>query len=401
LEDAKNLPPSGVAALVAVLRDPQRSSEQRSGVAEVLGSLATPLALEALLGAVEEAAEPWLRAQCAYRLGQTDRDVVLPRLALRLKYEKDYATAFWLADALGRFTHLAGVEGMLTVWSGTEDATLRAESEARLVELATQQGCADGAELLRRWQAAELRKSAFVPSPALRAEAWRWIAMLGAWNLRNVDDARFVLVCLEEWIVPLLVEALRDRDIYVRQHALQVLERRGRRAREAVPALLAVLDDPRLASPAALALGSIGEPRAREPLERALASPDPELAVAAASALGRLADARSFPALLRTFEAARALDQRQAAAQALLAIQDVSAARRFLVQCLTDPLADAGAAELALGAWLEQHADRDTRHAAAREHWRAQTSGPGAIPTPEELRTRRLELARLLSAFDG
>jgi len=397
-EDARVLAPAGVAELVRVLRDPEAEPELRAGLAEVLGALATPHALDALVTAIERAEEPWLRAQCGYGLGQTGRDVVLPRLALRLKYEKDYATAFWMADALARFGHLAGVEAMLTVWRGTEDETLRAQSAARLGELAAERGCVDAGELLQRWQAGELAPPAtpFVPSAELAAEAWRWIASLGAWNLRNVDDARFVLVRLEEWVVPLLIEALGDSDVYVRLHTLQVLERRGPRARGAREGVTRMLAEARLAPAAAQTLGALGDAAAAPALERALASPDPELAVAAATALGRLAHAASVPALRAAGAGARGLDLREASARALLELGD-DTAHAFLRACLTDPLADAGAAEAALERWLVRRAAADSSLAPLLERWRALEASGAAIPTASELATRRGARAALLA----
>jgi len=400
LEDARALPPAGVAALVRVLHDAEEAPELRASVAEALGALATPVALDALVTAIEKAPEPWLRAQCGYRLGQTGRDEVLPRLALRLKYEKDYATAFWMADALARFGHLAGVEGMLAVWTDTDDETLRAQSEARLSELVGERGCADAAELLRRWQADELPPAAtpFTPSDALRAEAWRWIGNLGAWNLRNVDDARFVLVRLEDWLVPLLGEALGDSDVYVRQHVLQVLERRAARGRGALAAVLGVLDDPRLAPAACPTLGALGDPAAAERLEAALASPDPDLAVAAARALGKLAAPRSQAALKATFEGARAQDLRQATAAAWLALADEAAPRAYLVACLTDASADAGDAELALGSWIARTSGTEAHRTTLLERWNALEPAASAIPTADELARRRAARAELLHA---
>lgn len=398
-EDARALTPAGVAELVRVLRDPAAEAGLRAGVAEVLGAIATPHALDALVTAIEKAEEPWLRAQCGYWLGQTGRDVVLPRLALRLKYEKDYATAFWMADALAHFGHLAGVEAMLTVWRGTEDETLRAQSAARLGELAAERGCADAGELLQRWQAGELAPPAtpFVPSAELRAEAWRWIASLGAWNLRNVDDARFVLVRLEEWIVPLLVEALGDVDVYVRLHTLQVLERRGTRARGAVEAVVRALDEARLAPAAAQTLGALGVPSSASALERALTSSDPELAVAAASALGRLGNPAAVPALKTTFGSARALDLRQACAIARLELGDGSA-RAAVLAFLTDPLADGGTAEAALARWLAQASAQDPALAPVLERWQALEPPGGTIPTAGEVTARRAARAQLLPA---
>jgi HEAT repeat protein len=393
-EDARGLPEAGIAALALVLGDAQRAPELRAAVAELLGRVASPVALDALVTSIEMAGEPWLRAHCAYALGLARQDSVLPRLVLRLKYEQDFATAFWIADAVARFEHLAGVDGMLAVWSGTGDATLKAQAEARLIELAAARGCQDAGELIERWHAATLAPPAipFAPGPAALGEAWRWIGRLGQWNLRDVDDARFVLVRLEEWVVPLLAEALRDQDVYVRLHAAQVLERRGPRARGARLALETALDEPRIGATAANALGALGLAESAERLERAVASPDAELAVAATRALGRIGAARSLPLLRATCTGARALDLRQAAAAAWLVLEDAPEARAFLAGCLTDPAADAGEAELALAAWLE----RTPAAAAVLARWSALEPEPGSIPTPAQVDARRRARQELL-----
>lgn len=399
VEDARSLPEAGIAALARVLDDAEQPSELRASVAQVLGRVATPVALDALVTAIEKAEEPWLRANCAYALGLSRADSVLPRLVLRLKYEKDHATAFWIADAVARFEHLAGVDGMLAVWSETDDAPLKAQAEARLIELTAARGCKDARELVERWHAATLAPPAteFVPSPAAVAEGWRWIGRLGQWNLRDVDDARFVLVRLEEWVVPMLAEALRDQDVYVRLHAAQVLERRGPRGRGARAALEAALDEPRIAAMAANALGALDDELAAESLERAVASRDAELEIAALRALEKLAVARSLPLLQRVFVETKAIDVRQAAAAAWLAQADAPEARAFLVACLTDPSADAGEAELVLARWLARAAAGDADLATLRERWDALAPAPGIIPSADELRARHTARKALLA----
>lgn len=398
LEDARSLPPEVMAALVPVLRDASEAAACRSGVAEILANDASPGALEALLAAVEGASEPWLRAQCAYQLGRAGHDFVLPRLLLRLKYEKDFGAAFWIADTVSRLGHLAGVEGMLVVWSGTSDETLRAQAEQRLYELATERGCASAGEVVERWRAGTLPPSdpPFTPSPALEAEAWRWIEALGTWSLRTVDDARFALSRCEAWVVPLLVETLHESRVHVRQHAAQCLERMGPRARSAADALVAVLDEPRCAPAAAAALGALGAPASAAALERRLASPDPELRVAAAAALGTLAVPSSRVPLRSAFEGSAALDLKQAAAQALVRLEDARDALEFLLGCLANPGADAGAAELALGSWLARRAEREPDIAPTLERWRALDPAPGALPDDEALRRRREQRAVLV-----
>ncbi len=372
IEDARVLSPEQVATLAPLLGDEHETVECRIGVAEILAAHATPAALEALCLAAESAPEPWLRAQCAYRLGRTGEDSLLPRLLLRLKYEKDYETAFWLADACSRFGHLAGLEAMFVVWNGTSDERLRARVAERTSELAAEYGAADPNELLARWKAGMLGNASFEPSARLRFEAWRRLSDLGQWDLRKVDDARFVLAHFEAWVVPLLAEALHESQIYVRIHAAQCLERMGPRAGGALTALLAALAEPRLAPAAAIALGAIGDVRAASELERVLTQDsDPELAVGAAIALGSLAAPSSIPALRAALDPARPFDLRQAAAVALVRIEEAPDTLAFLLDCLTDERGDAGAAELALGAWIGRRNPSAPAAARLLEGWKA------------------------------
>jgi HEAT repeat protein len=404
IEDARALPPQGVELLARALLDPAEAELARTGVAEVLGALATPRALEALCAGLEGAHSPGLRAQCAYRLGLAGDDRVVPRLVLRLKYEKDFETVYWIADALARFHHLAGLDALLVLWSQASSAELRANAAHRLDTLAREHDLADVETLVASWRDGSLPARA-APSRALVLEGWRWIARLGEWNLRSVDDARFVLVGLEGWSVPLLAEALHEEEVYVRLHVAHVLERRGRRGVDAAATLEAALDEPRIAAVAASALGTLGATAAAPALERAAStSRDAELEIGATRALGVLRLERSVPVLQALFASAGAFDLRQAAAESLLAIQPSREALAFVRACLLDERADAGSAEFALGAWLAERAAEDPSAAAAFARWESLGVLSGQIPSESQVRERRQARHAVLSepvAVDG
>ncbi len=402
VEDARKLSASTVLRLAPILSDASESAECRSAVVEILAERGTPEAFEALCAVLETASESWLRARCAYRLGRAGHDALLPRLLLRLKYEKDHETAFWLADACSRFDHLAGLGALFVVWSESEDEGLRVRVAQRTNELASAHHVAGGNELLARWKAGTLEAPgpAFEPSRRLRLEAWRRIRDLGAWDLRTVDDARFVLTRFEAWIVPLLAETLHEAEVHVRIHAAQCLERMGPRAGGALDALVDGLNEPRVAPVAASALGSLGNPSAAVAIEQRLdASGDLELRVACTSALTALAQRTSLPALRRAFDAGQAFDLRQAAADGLARIDHDRGAIGFLVACLTDASADASAAESALGAWLAERAEHEALAASVLERWRALEPAPGSIPSAEELERRRAARAAIVQEF--
>jgi len=402
LLDARSLPASAVVALVPVLDDPQQSDARRDASARLLGALGTPGAVEALCRNLEGPAPAWLRAVCAFELGVAGRDEVLPRMILRLRYEKDGATVVWLATALARLGCYAGLDGLLVLRAGGATEEGRVLAAAQLEELARTAGLADGRALVEAWSSPDpglLELPA--PSDALRLEVWRLVEDLGRFDLRRVDDGRFVLSRSGAWVAGILAQALHDSDVYVRLHAAQCLERMGPRATAAGPALLEALGEPRVAPAAAIALGAIGFAPAGPELDRVLRTPGAlELRIAAARALGGLGEAAPRAGLRQVLEGTDALDLRQAAAEAALALGELEPARRFLVACLTDPAADCGAAEVALGRWLERAAAVAGDEGAARtlERWRSLGADDGPIPTADEVLERRRSRARLLES---
>jgi HEAT repeat protein len=400
LEDARALAPAALERAAARLIALDEPVETRVALADVLGSSATPRALEALLAALSGAPEAAVRTQCAWRLGQAQDERVVPELLLRLKYERDSRTAYWVADALARFGHLAGLEALVVIW-GREEGELREHAAAKLRALADEHGCASIDELRERWRMGRVSPRPTVGA-ALQREGWRWIARLAEWQLRGVDDARYVLVALEDWIVPALAAALHDEDVHVRLHAAQCLERRGPRAAAAAAELEAALAEPRIAATAAAALAALGATSAVPALERAVAiSRDPELRVAAVRALGHLGLSRSISVLEALLEEEQPFDLRQALAQALLALDPRHEAVAEVLVSLTDERGDAGDAELALEAWLVERARAETRFAELLARWTALGPAPETVPTASEVTERRQRRARLLRDSDA
>ncbi|MBL8860624.1 MAG: hypothetical protein JNK02_01315 [Planctomycetes bacterium] len=399
LADARALGDAAVAPLAAILRDPAQVPARRAAAAHALAGLGTERALSSLLGALESEHEAWLRAQCAWRISTLQIDAAVPRLVLRLKYEADDMTVVWIAESLSTLGHLAGLDGLRVVRDTSGDEAARASAGERLAAIAAEHGFESGDELYAAWYAGDPTGRIRVPqpSPALLREAWDWIARLGEWDLRRVDDARFVLVRLEGWVVPLLAQSLHESDVYTRVHAAQVLERRGARARAAAPELVAALADARLGPQAALALGAIGDRAAAPPLEALLVgAPDLERRVAAARALGRAGTSTSIEPLRAASGAGQPLDLRQAAAAALVGLDQGDAQAGFLLECLLSPAADAGSAEHALGAWIAGRArDGAQPWAGLCARWRALDPAAGSVPDATEVAHRRAERAAL------
>ncbi len=195
-----------------------------------------PLQLAADLLAIAEdrLALPEAKVLAYDRLSRMELPAMLPRLALRLKYEKDWFANAFLASALLQRGNASGLDAVRNVLA-TEEADPQARAAAAAV-LPALPGLADDAgfeqqwerllALQQRWELERLLEDAAegFDDADLQAEVWRMIARLRSQPLRPVDDARFSLRRLRCGIVvPPLLEAARDQDLYVREHAYQTL----------------------------------------------------------------------------------------------------------------------------------------------------------------------------------
>jgi HEAT repeat protein len=188
-----------------------------------------------LLALVEDRlAEPAVKVLAYDHLAGMGMPAVLPRLVLRLKYEKDWFANAFLAAALLAEENGAGLEAVRTVLA-TEDADAASRAAAAAV-LPGLPGLPPDADFEAQWQRLltaqqdwELGRllagsAEHLEDPDLEAEVWRMIARLRSQPLRPVDDARFVLSRMRcGQVVPPLLEAAHDTDAYVREHAYQTL----------------------------------------------------------------------------------------------------------------------------------------------------------------------------------
>lgn len=374
-KDAEQLDSAGIAALRAVLFDPGAGDESRNAAAQALGAAPLAEAELALLEFLPDLKTPaWLRAVVTYEWGRRANNRYLGRALLRLKYEPDDECVIWLAEALLKHGSRAGIEGLRV-------AMLRAKTE-ELRALA--------AEQLQKIEA-DSRAEEAAAGPERIAEAWWWIAKLSEFDLRQVDDARFVLQRLPDWCVPLLSQALRDTDVYTRVHAAQTLGRRKARGIGARDALLAGLRDKQLGPSAAEALGELGDLSVRAELERCMTQArDMDLAVAATRALGRLGDVQALPALRAVKSPADLLFAARVAQAELGAGAEVAAE---LLRVLEGAPGDAEAAAGALGTWISS--DPAAQEADAAE-WKALLPAAGSIESREEAAARRTGQARIV-----
>ncbi len=409
LEDAKALGDGGVAALAAAIADAAAEPARRNACAQALGAIATASAVDALLVRLETDGEPWLRAQCAWQIRTANRDEAVPRLLLRLKYEKDGATVVWIADALASLGNLSGLDGLRVLRDTSRDLVgahrrgRAARDDRRRARIRRRRRAVRRVVARRTVRRSPQRE----PSDELRREAWDRIQRLSEWDLRRVDEARFILVRLDAWVVPMLAAALHDADVYTRVHAAQCLERRGPRARaRPFPSWSPRWPAARLAPGAADAIAAIGDRGAAAAVENSCAR-------AATSSCAWPRRARWVPSagrrrwkLLRAaWKPDQPIDLRQAAAGSLVGLGEGDAVAPFLLECLGSKLADASAAEHALGAWIGRRAEAAARPwADFATRWSALEPAAGSVPDAAEVarrRTGRAEIARAAIAARG
>ncbi len=429
-EEVAGLGDVATPVLRSLLADPALEASQRIAAAELLAAVPTRLAAEALLRQLETATEPWLRAQCAWRLGQTDADWIVPRVILRLKYEKDWDTVIWMADTLARFGNYAGSLGLLSAVTSAPTEALRSSAFERLrahgvaLELFSAEATEspDVRRVSQRWNSAAAVEISPPPrSDAYQRELWRFVEGLSDFQLRGVDDGRFVLSRLDAFDALSLAEALHDRDAYIRVHVAQSLERMGPRAGLAVPELRAALAEPTLAIYAAEALGGIGpvSDGASEPLLRArLAADQPTaLRISCARALGQLGAPACAPALRKCLDPFEPDELRQAAAESLVYVEartgsadstgtsgpagsHVRDALPVLIAALSDVNLDAQTSEDALAWLLDRRVAANVPNASAdRKRWNALAPPPELTPTSEENAVRRAGYAAIAGAW--
>lgn len=360
-EELAGLAPASVPVLCRWLDDSELPTAQRTVAIEALGASDTRLAAERLLARIEAMRtrkndEAWVRAHCAWRLGQGSQDWIVPRMIRHLRYENDHETVIWMARALARFGNLSGLDALYVIRGSARTQELRDSANLALYELARERGFEESDALGRAWAEGDSR----LPDPALsglrQLEVWRVIAGFAEWQLRGVDDGRFTLSRENPATALLLAQALEDENRYVRTHAAQSLQRMGRRASAAGPALLAALDDPQAGIFVAEALGGIGCAAAESELIARLEPGYPlELRTAAARGLALLALGTSSAALERFSAGDAPRDLRIAAACARLRCSPADAPRALVELVRADYSTGTGetaASEAALAAWL-------------------------------------------------
>ncbi|MEO0661650.1 MAG: HEAT repeat domain-containing protein, partial [Planctomycetota bacterium] len=342
-----------VAALAAGLDNPARPDEELRALVDLTSGLEDARVARSLLGVATRARSSELRGFAATALQRhleaPDADAVLPALVKRLKYERDADVKGWIERSVQRI-----------------DAGVTASER---------------------------------PSDALRGELWRMVqALSGAhFQLRGVDDARFVLARLGPWAAAELALALEDDDVYVRLHSAQVLQRMAERAEPAVASLIAALYDRNdgVAGTAAEALSVVAPERAQgELLARLDDAPPYEVRVALVRALAQLPGGGPTDRLTAVFADAPGTDLRLAAARGLLAAGAEDTVLPWLVEQLARTRGgDPAGAEAHLDEWLRAGAGPE----GLLERWVALGPRGEVVHSGDQVRARRAARAALFA----
>ncbi len=312
----------GLTAFRPDLVDARLAARSR---AALLGEPDSLRALEQLL--LHEHAT--VRSHAAFALGELASPASQFALVLRLKYERDPQVLVWIADAL---TRLGNGSGLLALADALSDAAVAQSAGTQAMDVlrragrtvAEQPTWADLQNGLRElhahWRTHGLLPPATAPidDVAFGARVAERLLLLTGFQLRPVDDTRFILARCGQAALPHLRRAIGASEPFLRTHALEVLRDLGPMAASAGAAVLSLLHDPLTRADAVRTLGAIGARDAIPFVRPLLAHADLELRTAAAGALGPLGDHAAEPALLALVRDAQApMDVRVAAAFSL------------------------------------------------------------------------------------
>jgi hypothetical protein len=159
----------------------------------------------------------------------------IPRLTLRLKYEKDWPSNIIIARALANVGSLAGIDAVKSILlnSGEKDIDDLDLAKSLAAEFISEIN-SDHDSFEDNWQHLLLLSGEWNNAHTYQGvktdfnqqyqdELWRLVAQFRSQPLRPVDDARFVFIRLEQQAMTVLAAAASDSNRYVRDHCLQTL----------------------------------------------------------------------------------------------------------------------------------------------------------------------------------
>lgn len=386
--DVANLAEEMIPVLLDGLNDRSREAGELKVLIDLASAAPSGEIAVALSWLASEADQDWLRRYAAYGIQAHAKapgaDAAIPQLFFRLKYEKDAEAVGWVAQALQALGAAAAVAKAETAATGLVN---RAPLDLQL-------------QAMRLVESTEKREM-IVPSEGLLKGTWLWISELSGehFQLRGVDDGRFVLSSFGPWAAEVFAEALEDDDAYVRLHVAQVLERMGPRGAGAVASLTEALRDGNegVRGTAADALVAVAGQGAQEPLLTRLTETRSHAdRVAIARALSMLPGERPTETLRELFESTTASDLKLAAAEGLLLGGEEAAVLPWLARELTAPIGDRAGAETTLTKWI--HGLDPKGRGDWIQAWDSHGPKGSIIHRPDQVRTRRSARAEWLAA---
>ncbi|MFT7517175.1 MAG: hypothetical protein ACI84O_000965 [Myxococcota bacterium] len=168
---------------------------------------------------------------------QQDEERFIPRLILRIKYEKDWLSNVYIAQALANVGNLSGLDPVLAILRSADDPNVVDLDRAKLAgadfiavlnnaNLDFAENWNHALELQKQWD--ENRSIHKIDENTqvsrhqqYRDELWHLVADFRSQPLRPVDNARFVFTRLSYQAHSVLAEAASDSNRYVRDHCLQ------------------------------------------------------------------------------------------------------------------------------------------------------------------------------------
>lgn len=273
-----------------------------------------------------------MRQHAAWQLGQRSLRSAVPALILRLKDETEPAVKVYLADALCRLGNHAAVSELVEGLHGPLAARVRPLVQELLQAaglpaegLRSDRALRAGLRMLEgHWQ--RFGRTPQDQEPGMGEACAPFMARrlldFQGFQLRQVDEARYLFARMGVLGLELLGPCLSAEELYLRQHALEVLVELGPVGRPLRPAAERLLAEPKTRVTAVRALSAMGDQAVVPQLLGLLQSADLELRCCAAGALGPLRDQRAVPALRACLADAEAVVDLRVQAAFSLAILD-------------------------------------------------------------------------------
>lgn len=254
-----------------------------------------------------------VRSNAAFQLGELGKQCSLIPLAKRLKYEMDPEAKVWAAAAMAKLGSYAGLPTLIDAMNMTVAQTAGLQSidicKRAGIELPDQPTYdelrAFLRDLYRGWQrtgAVPNMKDGTTATPQTEGRIAERLLHLPDFQLRPVDDTRYIVARLGQLGLPLLKEALHAKQPYLRMHTVEIVYQLGPVAHDLGNDVLPLVTDELTSCEAARALGAIHADGALAQILPMLHASDAEERAAAAEAIGLLGDPGGKPALQKCFD---------------------------------------------------------------------------------------------------